>query len=145
MKRFFKPVLAGVAAVGLMLSTCGAATAAVSPDNVAPKAGAMQKNQVAEDRGLLTPDASTALEAQSASIPSSQPMADYPARDILAWGEGGARNYPIRRGFWDSSTGKGFGYDKVYHKHGIHRLKTMSWVMGSPNVEMQGTQRVTKA
>ncbi|GAA2723074.1 hypothetical protein [Actinocorallia aurantiaca] len=51
----------------------------------------------------------------------------------------------IRRGFWDGDTDKGWGYDKVRHKHNIHSIYAQKRVLMSPNIEQQGTSYVLRA
>ena len=92
---------------------------------------------------LLLPQAASASTDKN-QVPTIEsaigtPAAYYPASQILAYGQGHASNWPIRRGYFDGK--KGFGYDKSYHKHGIWNLKTMSWAMGSPTIKVEGTQR----
>lgn len=93
---------------------------------------------------LLVPHSASAATDKS-QVPTLESAigtsaAYYPASQTLAYGQGHASNWPIRRGYFDGK--KGFGYDKSYHKHGLWNLKTMSWAMGSPTIKEEGSQRV---
>ncbi len=52
---------------------------------------------------------------------------------------------PIRRGFWDSDAQQGFGLDKAWHRHKIHSMSGMKFVMESPNTYLNGNQWVATA
>ena len=67
------------------------------------------------------------------------PKKDYPtyeikgyARDVTGY------SYPIRRGFYDNVSNKGFGFDKIYHKHGIKSIGAIQFVFRSPQLAYQG-------
>ncbi|MBF0807627.1 hypothetical protein E4U03_03215 [Rothia nasimurium] len=53
--------------------------------------------------------------------------------------------FPIRRGYYDAETDRGFGFDKAYHKHGLTSLEAIKKVSVSPQSEWQGDTLVAKA
>jgi len=71
---------------------------------------------------------------------AAPPPPGYPTSQILATAINPTLgNIPIRRGFWDSDTDKGWGYDKARHKHNIYSIYAQKRVLMSPNIEQQGT------
>lgn len=91
---------------------------------------------------------SSALTVLSAATPATAapPPPGYRTDEILATAVnprlGGI---PIRRGFWDADTDKGWGYDKARHKHNIYSIYAQKRVLMSPNIEQQGTSYLLRA
>lgn len=76
----------------------------------------------------------SALPAQAAP-----PSKGYPTNEIKAWARDvTGYSYPIRRGFYDSDVDKGFGFDKIYHKHNLRSLGAIQFVFRSPHITYEG-------
>lgn len=70
---------------------------------------------------------------------AAQPPDGYPSQEIMATASHETfGNIPIRRGFWDSDTDKGWGLDKAWNKHNIWSIEAMRKVLISPNYTKQG-------
>ncbi|QWL30885.1 hypothetical protein [Rathayibacter toxicus] len=74
---------------------------------------------------------------------AAQPPAGYPTSQVMAivsnpaYGE-----IPIRRGFYDADSNRGFGMDKAWHKHNITSLNAQQIIMASPNGSEQGNGNI---
>lgn len=77
----------------------------------------------------------------------SQAHGKYNSAEVLATvkNPNAPGDFPIRRGYYDSHTNRGFGYDKAYHKHGLTSLEAIKKVAVSPHSKWQGNTLVSKA
>ena len=74
-----------------------------------------------------------AIPAQAAP-----PPAGYPTQQIMTTANNAVLGgIPIRRGFWDSDAGQGFGMDKAWHYHNLPSLKAQRNVLLSSNRTLQ--------
>ncbi|WP_146078865.1 MULTISPECIES: hypothetical protein [unclassified Rathayibacter] len=70
---------------------------------------------------------------------AAQPPAGYPSTDTFATVSSSTHgSFPIRRGFYDADIERGWGFDKVFHKHNIWSTNAMKKVMASTNSTLQG-------
>jgi len=76
------------------------------------------------------------------------PPPGYPTAEKVrpVWRDADARRVVLRRGFYDHVTGRGFGWDKLYHRHNITNTNLVKFVTKEPSGgEPQGTARVYHA
>lgn len=60
----------------------------------------------------------------AAPAQAAAPPPGYPTSEIMAQVKNSKYGtIPIRRGFYDSATNKGWGMDKAWHKHNLRSLK----------------------
>jgi hypothetical protein len=58
----------------------------------------------------------------------------YPVNEILRRDHDACKRQAVlRRGYWNNPTGRGFGFDKMYHKHNLKRTEVFSYVLRNPN------------
>ncbi|MDV2992538.1 MAG: hypothetical protein N4J56_002192 [Chroococcidiopsis sp. SAG 2025] len=69
---------------------------------------------------------------QEAPILDAPPPPGYPVNEIvMSTVDAASRSIIMRRGYWDANTDRGFGYDKIYHKHNIKNA--VKYVVETPN------------
>lgn len=83
------------------------------------------------------------LPAQAAPQIKQAPIAikaAYPSGDILGYAyDKTGRSWPIRRGFYNSTSDLGFGFDKAYHKHRIQSFGAINFAVGGLDRVFEGT------
>jgi hypothetical protein len=71
---------------------------------------------------------------QEAPILDAPPPPGYPVNEIvMSTVDAASRSIIMRRGYWDANTDRGFGYDKIYHKHNIKNKNAVKFVVENPN------------
>lgn len=97
--------------------------------------------------GLLAVGLPSALAVEPAAA-AGPPPPGYPTSEKVtpAWRDAENRRVVLRRGFYDHVTGRGFGWDKLYHRHNITNTNLVRFVTKNPSGgEPQGTARVYHA
>ncbi|GGC83401.1 hypothetical protein GCM10011512_07710 [Tersicoccus solisilvae] len=71
----------------------------------------------------------------SASV-AAMPPRYYPYNQILWWAHTPKGDIPVRRGYWDSVSKSGFGFDKIFWHHDLWNRSTISTVLtGSSSID----------
>ena len=79
----------------------------------------------------------------AAPAQAAAPPPGYPTSEIMAQVKNSKYGtIPIRRGFYDSATNKGWGMDKAWHKHNLRSLKAQTVLVKSPNGTKQGNGNI---
>jgi len=73
--------------------------------------------------------ASIMLSAGVVTEASAYPVNEILRREHDACG----RQAVLRRGYWDTASQRGFGFDKMYHKHNLKRPEVFAYVLRNPN------------
>lgn len=70
---------------------------------------------------------------------AAMPPASYPTQRIMGYARDvTGHTYPVRFGFYDPVSNKGFGKDKIYSKHNITSMNAIRFVLRSPHLTYEG-------
>lgn len=84
-----------------------------------------------------------AILLSSTIVYAAPPPPGYPTSQIMAQVKNSKYGtIPLRRGFYDSATNKGWGMDKAWHKHNLYSLNAQSILLKSPNGAKQGNGNI---
>jgi hypothetical protein len=76
----------------------------------------------------------TGPTATARPLPGEGPERHYPVNQILRRAtDHCGRDAVLRRGYFNKSTGAGFGFDKMYHKHNLKRTGVFAYIIRNPN------------
>lgn len=78
------------------------------------------------------------LAGAAAPAEAAQPPKGYQTSQVLATVENPRLGkIPLRRGFWDADSQRGFGMDKAWHKHALTSRAAQKVLLGSTNNKKQ--------
>jgi hypothetical protein len=91
--------------------------------------------------GALVASASIALGVPAAAHAAPPPFG-YQKEVVASFTDGAGRPVLLRRGWYLGGTG-GFGWDKIFHKHGITNMNLVEKIIKNPRGgKQEGTSRV---
>lgn len=79
------------------------------------------------------------LMASSGTANAAPPPPGYPTNTVKTTAINRTLGpIPIRQGFWNADTNRGFGFDKAIHKHNLYTVSAQKRIMLSPTIVKQG-------
>lgn len=84
------------------------------------------------------------VSAESSTSSAAPPPPGYPSSQVMqrTYNPKLRTSIPLRRGFYDATSDKGFGWDKIWNKHKIDNLRAIVALSGSTSMKAEGTSRV---